>query len=212
MQQGCPFDMKEAVCTIIYAAPRLSQKELTEVRHQFIEKYGKAFASEAMENKGNCVNAKLIHKMSVITPDNNVVFEYLGSIAKEYKLDWTSPLSAQPGEMGMFPAPPSMPAPMEPHHSPYQPPPYSSFSSNISPNSNNDAGLASAFPSVPSASSMPPPYQSHSSFYGDQPLNSPPPPDYSFPTVGDPSATPGNTNDEVPGMDDLLARFNNLKK
>merc|ERR1712000_270225 len=68
MQTGCPFDLKEAVCTIIYAAPRLSQKELTEVRHQFIEKYGKPFAQEAMENKGNCVNSKLIHKMSVITP------------------------------------------------------------------------------------------------------------------------------------------------
>ena len=73
MQTGCPFDLKEAVCTIIYAAPRLSQKvhfgfafssvclfvwailiqlqELTEVRHQFIEKYGKPFAQEAMENK-----------------------------------------------------------------------------------------------------------------------------------------------------------------
>jgi vacuolar protein sorting-associated protein IST1 len=103
MQTNCPFDLREAVCTVIYVAPRMDAKverkekrkrmillknklvqELTEVRAQFIEKYGKPFASEAMENKGNCVNAKIIHKMSVITPDNATVFEYLGSIAKGF--------------------------------------------------------------------------------------------------------------------------------
>ena len=35
--------------------------------------------------------------MSVITPENNVVFEYLDGIAKEFKVNWTSPLSASPG-------------------------------------------------------------------------------------------------------------------
>jgi hypothetical protein len=143
MQTNCPFDLREAVCTVIYVAPRIDAKvtlisffsktlcvfdsfcsakkaedfcwfvlrfvvwrkqktfvitkvlfsilllscnkqkqELTEVRSQFIEKYGKPFASEAMENKGGCVNAKIIHKMSIITPDNATVFEYLASIAK----------------------------------------------------------------------------------------------------------------------------------
>jgi vacuolar protein sorting-associated protein IST1 len=92
MQAGVPFDLKEvgscfsflttttelktmqkqqfvhtkqAICTIIYCAPRLEAPELLEVRSQFILKYGKPFASEAMENKGHCVNEKVIHKVGV---------------------------------------------------------------------------------------------------------------------------------------------------
>jgi vacuolar protein sorting-associated protein IST1 len=84
MQSGCPFDLREAVCTVIYAAPRMSVKELSEVRSMFIQKYGKPFASEAMENKGSCVNSKVIHKMSVVTPETCQVFDCLGSIAKVY--------------------------------------------------------------------------------------------------------------------------------
>ncbi len=49
---------------------------------------GKAFASEAMENKGHCVNEKVIHKLSVVTPDNCCVVEYLQSIAKEGGSCW----------------------------------------------------------------------------------------------------------------------------
>ena len=119
--------------------------------------------------------------MSVITPENNVVFEYLDGIAKEFKLDWSSPLSASPGEMGMFPTPPSMPAPMQPQvnetfpmqalfssfiiFQPYQPPPpqqqqyqpppsYQSYGQPVLPGaqfSMPDANLASSFPSVPAA-------------------------------------------------------------
>ncbi len=65
MQAGAPFDLKEAICTIIYwsvfftfinfclltlflcflafSAPRLDAKELLEVRSQFILKYGAGF-------------------------------------------------------------------------------------------------------------------------------------------------------------------------
>lgn len=118
--------------------------------------------------------------MSVITPENNVVFEYLDGIAKEFKVNWTSPLSASPGEMDMFPTPPSMPAPMQPQvneffsaHAffsqhftcqPYQPPPqqqqyqpppsYQSYGQPVLPGaqySTHDANLASSFPSVPAA-------------------------------------------------------------
>lgn len=54
------------MCTIIYVAPRIDAKELLEVRALFIEKYGKPFASEAMENKGHCVNEKVIHKVRAV--------------------------------------------------------------------------------------------------------------------------------------------------
>ncbi len=239
MQTGCPFDLREAVCTVIYAAPRIDAKELLEVRAQFIEKYGKPFASEAMENKGNCVNAKIIHKMSVITPENATVFEYLGSIAKEFGVEWVSPISAAPGELGMFPAPPAHIAPpMQPQ--PYQPPAYSlplylpQGATPVLPGANYAANsnLAMQFPSVPPAAPVPqqqppppvqqplppsnyppasqyPPYPPIYSSGNNNNAAMPPPPAYAeFTTPGNPAVT----TEEVPGIDDLLARFNQLKK
>jgi len=230
MQTGCPFDMKEAVCTVIYAAPRVNAKELTEVRHQFIEKFGKPFASEAMENKGNCVNSKLIRKMSIIPFENATIFEYLESISKEHKLDWKSPLSAAPGEMDMFPTPPNMAAPLQPQpyvaspyppqqmhpQQPYAPPPSQGQPVLPGANYNSNSNLASMFPTVPGpapqAYASPPPPQANVYQHHQMPPppmnnnNTPPPPDYANFT------TPGNPNDDVPGMDDLLARFQNLKK
>jgi vacuolar protein sorting-associated protein IST1 len=250
MQTGCPFDLREAVCTLIYAAPRIDAKELLEVRSQFIEKYGKPFASEAMENKGNCVNAKIIHKMSVVTPENATVFEYLGSIAKEFGVEWVSPISANPGELGMFPAPPAHIAP------PMQPQPYHPSlplylpqgATPVLPGANYAAhsNLAMQFPSVPPA--MPsqmqhpqhqqqqlppapqyppaaanpyapttqyppatqyPPYPPIYSSGNNNNAPMPPPPAYAeFTTPGQPAVT----TEEVPGIDDLLARFNQLKK
>eukprot|EP01091_Cochliopodium_minus_P012395 TRINITY_DN3741_c0_g1_i1.p1 TRINITY_DN3741_c0_g1~~TRINITY_DN3741_c0_g1_i1.p1 ORF type:complete len:344 (-),score=96.54 TRINITY_DN3741_c0_g1_i1:611-1642(-) len=91
MQKTVPFDLKEAVCTIIYAAPRLDIPELHEVRKQFIYKYGEGFSNDAMENRGNCVNPKIVHKLSACTPENYLVFDYLGNIAKKYNVDWCCP-------------------------------------------------------------------------------------------------------------------------
>jgi len=91
MQKTVPFDLKEAVCTIIYAAPRLDIPELHEVRKQFIYKYGEGFSNDSMENRGNCVNPKIVHKLSACTPENYLVFDYLGNIAKKYNVDWCCP-------------------------------------------------------------------------------------------------------------------------
>ena len=68
----CPADIKEAVCTIIYAAPRTDIKELSvvsgdprtfydilEVREQLYFKFGKDLAHEAVHNCDNCVNARV---------------------------------------------------------------------------------------------------------------------------------------------------------
>ncbi len=254
MQTGCPFDLREAVCTVIYAAPRIDAKELLEVRSQFIEKYGKPFASEAMENKGGCVNAKIIHKMSVLTPENATVFEFLASIAKEFGVEWVSPISASPGEMGMFPAPPAHIAPpMQPQQPAYSLPLYMPQGSvPVLPGANYaaNANLAMQFPSVPPAAPVSPygqPMAAANSPYGQsvaaptspygQPVPSPSPypqqaaypPQSPYPPnlyvsagphdnnlPAPPAysdyATPGNPPEEVPGIDDLLARFNQLKK
>lgn len=265
MQSGCPFDLKEAVCTVIYAAPRMDVKELTEVRSMFIQKYGKPFASEAMENKGSCVNAKVIHKMSIVTPETCHVFDCLGSIAKEYNIDWVSPLSASPDEMGMFPAPPGMAAPLQPQYAqyPYQQPgmnphmlmqqqalspsqqllqnpqlfaqqPYPQQSQQFQPQQFQQNSFPPhsqqqlqppppqqqqqqpfMFPAVPqqqpspyNPNVAPPPYQptyeqQHQQQHQQQPYN---PNANQHPQ----NITPGNPNDA--SIDDLMARFNNLKK
>lgn len=42
----------------------------------------------AVNNKDNIVNARVVHKLSVQTPENYLVFQYLNEIAKSYNIDW----------------------------------------------------------------------------------------------------------------------------
>jgi len=74
--------------TIIWAAPRTDIKELAEIRMQFVNKYGKDFAMASMENKSERVNARVIHKLSVLTPEPMLVNEYLREIAKAHNIDF----------------------------------------------------------------------------------------------------------------------------
>ena len=91
MQKTIPFDLKEAISTIIYSAPRVDIPELDKVSEQFILKYGEAFANDSMENRGNCVNSKLVEKLSAFTPNKYVVFDCLGKIAEKYNVDFKCP-------------------------------------------------------------------------------------------------------------------------
>lgn len=90
----CPPDLKEAVCTLIYAAPRAEVKELQVIRQQLFYKFGKEFANEAIMNKDNCVNARVVHKLAVQTPENYMVYNYLNEIAKGHGVDWQSEVIA----------------------------------------------------------------------------------------------------------------------
>lgn len=46
----CPIDLKEAITSVIFAAPRCSDiPELVDARKNFTAKYGKEFASAALE-------------------------------------------------------------------------------------------------------------------------------------------------------------------
>jgi vacuolar protein sorting-associated protein IST1 len=67
----CPPDLYEAVCTLIWAAHRTDIAELLEVKKQLGKKYGKEFVEEAMENKNNCVNERVMHKLSVQVTNNS---------------------------------------------------------------------------------------------------------------------------------------------
>ncbi|KAI9192909.1 regulator of Vps4 activity in the MVB pathway-domain-containing protein [Polychytrium aggregatum] len=87
----CDPGIAEAVNTIIYAAPRMEVKELSQVRDQFMLKYGRDFASAAIENIGDIVNPRVVNKLRVCTPEKLLVNQYLNAIAAAYKVDFVCP-------------------------------------------------------------------------------------------------------------------------
>lgn len=84
----CDPGLEEAVKSIIYAAPKTEIKELLTVRTLLAEKYGKPFVLEAMENAGGKVNEKVVKKLSVTPPKEELVQGYLEEIAKAYGVNW----------------------------------------------------------------------------------------------------------------------------
>ncbi|XVE55066.1 hypothetical protein DITRI_Ditri03aG0131200 [Diplodiscus trichospermus] len=74
-QRECPLDLKEAISSVCFAAPRCADlPELLQVQMLFISKYGKEFVSAATELRPDCgVNRQL---------------KLLKEIAEEHELDW----------------------------------------------------------------------------------------------------------------------------
>ncbi|GBG30848.1 IST1-like protein [Hondaea fermentalgiana] len=87
-EKECPFDMREAVCTLIYAANRTEIKELIQVREQLTKKYGKDFAEKADRNHNGCVNERVVAKLSAQPPNAFLVLNYMKELADEYDVDW----------------------------------------------------------------------------------------------------------------------------
>ncbi|KAL5726124.1 hypothetical protein ACHQM5_009194 [Ranunculus cassubicifolius] len=89
-QRECPPEMKEAVASIIFAAPRCSDiPDLLHVRNLFMAKYGKEFASSASELRPDSgVNRDIIEKLSIKAPSAEVKLRILKEIAREYNLEW----------------------------------------------------------------------------------------------------------------------------
>ena len=84
----CDPGLEEAVKSIIYAAPKTEIKELGTVRNLLVEKYGKEFALSAVENTDGQVSEKVVKKLSVEPPRQELVQGYLEEIAKAYGVDW----------------------------------------------------------------------------------------------------------------------------
>jgi exoribonuclease R len=86
IQQDCPKELKEACCSIIYAAPYLDgQDELRTLRLMLIKRYGKQFPQDCVND--NCVNPKLIQRLSKKQPDEDLINYYMGAIAKKHGVD-----------------------------------------------------------------------------------------------------------------------------
>lgn len=87
----CDPGLEEAVKSIIYAAPRTDIKELQQVRALLVEKYGKEFAVDAMENKDDKVAERVLKKLRVEPPPAELVTLYLQEIARTYGITWPKP-------------------------------------------------------------------------------------------------------------------------
>ncbi|XP_024959072.1 rho GTPase-activating protein gacZ-like [Cynara cardunculus var. scolymus] len=89
-QKTCPIDLKEAITSVIFSAPRCSDiPELLDVRKQFTAKYGKEFVSAAIELRPDCgVSRMLVEKLSAIAPDVQTKMKVLTAVAKEHNINW----------------------------------------------------------------------------------------------------------------------------
>ncbi|KAL3621437.1 hypothetical protein CASFOL_036349 [Castilleja foliolosa] len=89
-QRECPLDLKEAISSVCFAAPRCADlPELQQAQMMFAGKYGKEFVSTASELLPDCgVNRKLVELLSVRAPAPDVKLKLLKEIAEEHELDW----------------------------------------------------------------------------------------------------------------------------
>ncbi|KAK4430218.1 ist1 [Sesamum alatum] len=91
-QRECPTELREAVASIIFSAPRCSDlPDLLQVRNLFAAKYGKEFIAAASELRPDTsVNRTIIEKLSVSAPPADVKLKVLKEIALEYNINWDS--------------------------------------------------------------------------------------------------------------------------
>ena len=95
----CDPGLEEAVKSVIYSAPKTEIKELHQVRVLLGEKFGKEFVYTAMENSDGKVSEKVVKKLSVEPPREELVQGYLEEIARTYGVDWPS----RPKDLGAPP-------------------------------------------------------------------------------------------------------------
>ncbi|XP_019152844.1 PREDICTED: uncharacterized protein LOC109149503 [Ipomoea nil] len=89
-QRECPLDLKEAISSVCFAAPRCADlPELQQVQLAFTGKYGKEFVAAATELRPECgVNRQLIELLSIRAPAPDVKLKVLKEIAEEHELEW----------------------------------------------------------------------------------------------------------------------------
>ncbi|XP_074264173.1 uncharacterized protein LOC141586753 [Silene latifolia] len=89
-QRECPLDLKEAISSICFAAPRCAElPELQQVQLAFVSKYGKEFVASASALMPDCgVNRQLIELLSVRAPSPEKKLNLLKEIAEEHDLNW----------------------------------------------------------------------------------------------------------------------------
>ncbi|KAL1220791.1 hypothetical protein V5N11_030875 [Cardamine amara subsp. amara] len=97
-QKNCPIDLKEAVTSVLFASQRLSDvPELSEIVKQFTTKYGKDFATSAIELRPDSgVSRLLVEKLSAKAPDGPTKVKILMEIAAEHNVVWEAQSFVEP--------------------------------------------------------------------------------------------------------------------
>ncbi|VVA99708.1 unnamed protein product [Arabis nemorensis] len=97
-QKNCPIDLKEAVTSVLFASQRLSDvPELSEICKQFTVKYGKDFATSAIELRPDSgVSRLLVEKLSAKAPDGPTKVKILMEIAAEHNVVWEAQSFVEP--------------------------------------------------------------------------------------------------------------------
>lgn len=96
---GPPPELKEAVCSILWASERVSGiLELAVVKKQFIAKYGKQFVVSAVNDSEKALNDKIRDRLGMSVPSNESALRYMEAVASEFGLEFDpSLLSASMG-------------------------------------------------------------------------------------------------------------------
>ncbi|KAM7484573.1 hypothetical protein LguiA_000582 [Lonicera macranthoides] len=91
-QRECPSELREAVASVIFAAPRCSDlPDLMHIRNLFAAKYGKEFIAAATELRPDTsVNRTIIEKLSISAPSAEIRLKLLKEIAQEHNVEWDS--------------------------------------------------------------------------------------------------------------------------
>lgn len=92
----CDPGLEEAAKSIVYAAPKTEVKELHAVRALLGERFGKEFVLAASTNADGKVSDKVVRKLAVTPPREELVNGYLEEIARAYGVNW--PPRKEPGE------------------------------------------------------------------------------------------------------------------
>ncbi|KAJ8758492.1 hypothetical protein K2173_000213 [Erythroxylum novogranatense] len=99
-QKECPAELREAIASIIFSAPRCSEiPDLLQIKNLLTTKYGKEFVMTASELRPDSgVNRTIIEKLSVSAPSAALRLKVLKEIAQEHNLEWDS--SSTEAELG----------------------------------------------------------------------------------------------------------------
>ncbi|KAH9619322.1 hypothetical protein KSS87_012206 [Heliosperma pusillum] len=102
-QRDCPIELREAITSIIFAAPRCSDlPDLLQIKNLFAAKYGKEFIAAVSELRPDTsvnrtvkrnfpfVYMDIIEKLSVCAPPGQEKLKILKEIAREYNVNWDS--------------------------------------------------------------------------------------------------------------------------
>ncbi|KAG4306368.1 hypothetical protein PORY_000356 [Pneumocystis oryctolagi] len=77
----CHEQIEQAICTLIYAAPRCEIKELYNMNEIFRLYFGKEFIQNSIENVHGKIDPKVVERLSNEPLNNNVIECYLQEIA-----------------------------------------------------------------------------------------------------------------------------------